>query len=410
LIEEHLIKKAVDRHDVLQIFCLGVFRAVRPGEVEAIGIVSKHKMWLLFKYLVVHKGSAVRTEKIMELFWPGSTDPSDTSTLRTTISRLKSLLEPQRMVYGRSSFIIYCKDSCAFNLHTHFWLDTDEFESLCTAAHRLGGSNRSRAMDLYLEALDLYQGDFLVDDPDLEWAVIPREHYRRLFIDSTIEVATWLQEMHEYSKAITLLKRAIKIDPYVEGLQILLMKALLGMGNLKAAAEQYSYYSSFLYKELGVKPSEEWKHLYKQIRENREDSPNKLILEGNLQLEMKDTGPFVCDTDFFWNFLLFERRRLSRNGGESSLVVLELIVDENKKNTGVAQEGALENLESVAFQKLRRCDVMCRMDDNHVALLLPFTGSIGSTVVARQIKDAFCKQMKDSASTLLVKVKRVIPL
>ena len=340
----------------------------------------------------------------------GSIDPENTSSLRTTISRLKSLLEPQRTIYRRSSYILYCKDSCTFNLNAPFWLDSDEIENLCITAHRQSESNRQMAINLYLEALDLYQGDFLLEDPDLEWAVIPREHYRRLFIDSTMEVATWIQEMHEYSKAIVLLKRAIKIDPYVEGLQILLMKSLLGMGNLKAATEHYSYCSSFLYKELGVKPSAEWKCLYKQIRETADDSPNNQILEGNLEPAMKETGPFVCDTDFFWNFLLVERRRLSRNGGESSLVILEISNAESKTEFGEVKDGTLDHLELVVFQKLRRCDLICRLDNQHLALLLLFTSNQGSAVVAKQIKESFCKQLKDSAITLQVKMKRIIPV
>lgn len=408
MIDVQLIQKATDRRSsVLRIYCLGVFRVLRPGEHQAIGTISKHKMWLLFKYLIAHKGSAVQTEKIMERLWPKSL-PNDTTTLRTTISRLKSLLEPARAGYQRSSYIIYSKESCAFNLHTSFWLDVDEFESLCASAHQLGNRNRSKATELYLQALSLYQGDYLAEDPDLEWALVPREYYRRLFIDATAEVAQWMLENKEWDKAGILVKQAIKIDPYTEKLQILLMKALLGMGNLKAAAEHYSYYSSFLYKELGVKPSEEWKRLYKQLRHPNADSPGNRILEGKIEMFAKENGPMVCEVDFFWNYLLFERRRLARNGGESSLIILG-----HAQNTfGISEQNRvaiMAELESIVYRRLRKSDLVCRLDGLHLALLLPSTGITGSGMIILQIKEGIARNNVFILANMEISIKPVTP-
>jgi hypothetical protein len=270
----------------------------------------------------------------------------------------------------------------------------------------LGENNRKLAIDLYIKALELYRGDFLAEDPDLEWAVIPREHYRRLFIDSTLEVATWFFESNEFSKAVTLLRQAIKVDPYVEGLQIMLMKALLGAGELKAAAEHYGYCSSFLYKELGVKPSEEWKSLYKQLREPETQSTRKRILEGNIEVFMKDSGPLVCEPDFFWNFILFERRRLTRLGGESSLIIFELRNDHTNNDDKTVESGFFE-LESIVYQRLRKCDITCRLDGCHLAILLPFTGVDGGKTTASYIKNIFINNVNRGLFVLQAKVKQV---
>ncbi len=408
MIDVQLIQKASDRRSsVIRIYCLGVFRVLRPGEHQAIGTISKHKMWLLFKYLIAHKGSAVPTEKIMELLWPGG-HFNDTSCLRTTISRLKTLLEPQRIGYQRSSYIIYSKDSCAFNVHTSYWVDVDEFESSCASAHQLGNSDRPKAIDHYLQALSLYQGDYFAEDPDSEWTLVPREYYRRLFIDATAEVALWLLESKEWAKAGILVKQAIKIDPYTEKLQILLMKALLGMGNLKAAAEHYSYYSSFLYKELGVKPSEEWKSLYKQLRNPVREPADKLILDGNMEILVKESGPMVCEADYFWNFLLYERRRLARNGGESTLVVMGLA--QNHSEADNQNQRIMAELESIIYQRLRKSDIICRLDKLHLALLLPSTGAVWAQAVVKQIKEHNPQNIRFPTKNLEIKIKSVIPL
>lgn len=399
-------KAAVPQSSGLRIYCLGVFRVLRPGEQQAIGAISKHKMWLLFKYLVAHKGSSVQTEKIMELLWPESL-PSGTASLRTTISRLKSLLEPKRTGYQRSSYIIYSKDSCAFNMHTSFWLDVDEFESLCTGAHQLGNSNRLKAIDLYLQALALYQGDYLAEDPDLDWALVPREYYRRLFIDATAEVASWLMESKEWARAGILVKQAIKIDPYTEKLQILLMKVFIGIGDLKAAAEHYSYYSSFLYKELGVKPSEEWKSLYKQLRNSNSDSPGKRILEGKMEVVARENGPMVCEADFFLNFLLFERRRLTRNGEESSLIILGLTQGDSQIDNQNRLD-VITKFESFVYQRLRKSDLICRLDGTHLALLLPSTSTAEAQMIVFQIKESIANNIISRLS-IEINIKPVTP-
>ncbi len=401
-------KQFIEKPNVLQIYCLGVFRVVRPGESEIVGISSKHKMWALFKYLIAHKGTAIPTEEIINLLWPGNNNPSDTKTLRTTVSRLKSLLEPTSIIYQKSSYIIYCKESCLFNIQAAYWLDIDEFENLCATAHRLGNNDRKAAIDLYFEAFELYKGDFLAEDLDSEWALLPREYYRRLLIESAIEAASLLIEIKDFSRGYRLLKKVVKIDPYVEELQILLMKTLLGLKNLKAAAEHYSYCSSLLYKELGVKPSEEWKQLYKQIREAEGHTTNNLILEGALEQVMKGNGPLVCEPEFFWTCLLFERRRIARNGGESSLVILELSLAKDHKTN--IYEKAAACLESVIYQKLRISDMVCKLDNNHFALLLPFTGAEGSETAVSQINDDFFRQPDNSGLALQVKTKRVTPL
>lgn len=81
----------INRHLCFIIFWLGAFRVFRPGEQEPIGVGSKHKIWKLFKYLLINRYQAVATERIIECLWPSLKDPGDTAALRTAISRLNSL-------------------------------------------------------------------------------------------------------------------------------------------------------------------------------------------------------------------------------------------------------------------------------------------------------------------------------
>ena len=265
--EDHLTGQSV-----LRVSCLGTFGVVRPGESQTIGVGSGHKSWLLLKYLAAHKGTPVPTQRIMDIFWPERRFPEDTSALRTAVSRLESMLEPRRTAYCKHPYIIYRKDACAFNINTPCWLDIEEFERSCAMAHRLGRGDRAGAVDLYGDALDLYRGDFLAEDLYLDWTVLPREYYRRLFLDACKEAASWLIEMGDYMRACMLLERAIQADPLVEEFHILLMRALIGLGKNRAAREHYTYCSGLLYRELGVRPADELKQLYQQVKAHEGDA------------------------------------------------------------------------------------------------------------------------------------------
>jgi hypothetical protein len=120
-----------DPNSLLKIYCFGMFRVLRPGENEPIGALSTHKLWRLFKYLLVNRRAAVPTAKLIEDLWPDQGDPDDTTALRTTVCRLNAMLKTKNSAKSPYSYIISKKDSCAFNLKAPYWLDIEVFERLC---------------------------------------------------------------------------------------------------------------------------------------------------------------------------------------------------------------------------------------------------------------------------------------
>jgi DNA-binding SARP family transcriptional activator len=379
-----------DPISILRIYCFGKFRVLRPGENEAIGIVSKHKMWQLFKYLVINRRAVVPTLNLVNDLWPAQKRPDDTSALRTTVCRLKSMLEPKNSTKPQYSYIVYRKDSCAFNLNAPYWLDIEVFEHLCAVARRQGTFNRSEAINCYIEALDLYQGDFLAEDPNMESATSLREYYRLMFLDAVRELSGWLIEGKDYIRARFYLEKAVKIDPYMEDLQTMLIRVLLDLGDVKTAKAYYISCSALLYSELGVKPSEALKKLYNIIKEREKNSNEsvKQLIDTDASIEEELNGPFVCDPELFWTCLLLERRRVARNGA-ASMVILEL---DSKYAKNHSQRITIFNqINATAQNILRKSDILCKLDEAHFALLLPSTSSKGAKIVLSNILREFFK-------------------
>ncbi len=65
-------------------------------------------------------------------------------------------------------------------------------------------------------------------------------------------------EAHE--EILEVYEKAALIEPYDETLHLYSLQALIGLGETKSALNHYNYITSFLYKELGVKPSAPYGH------------------------------------------------------------------------------------------------------------------------------------------------------
>ncbi|MEA4883885.1 MAG: BTAD domain-containing putative transcriptional regulator [Clostridia bacterium] len=401
----------VDGVDALRVYCLGVFRVVRPGDTSPIGVGSTQKAWALFKYLVSRRGTAAPTSEIIRVFWPKSDSDDNTSQLRTTLSRLKSMLEPGSRSYSRSSYLTCARDVCAFNPSAKVWIDVEEFERTCAHALKLRASDEAAAGNLFCDALELYRGYFLAEDPYSDWTVVPREHYRRLFMESSKEAARILMGASDCTRARAVLQHALAEDSFAEELHILYARALMGLGDWTGAADHYSYSTGLLYRELGISPSEEYKQLYQDLREHQpartckrtgsdRAEPDRKAMDQSARTckrtELEEMlisvgdapGALKCDVEVFHQLLALERRRVARTGEESSVVFVTVGSSDSSDQPDLVGNGAaLDRIEAAYSGALRKGDAVCRFDDAHLVFLLTSTDLRGAEIVAGRIRD-----------------------
>lgn len=400
---------------LLRVYCLGSFQLVRPGEAGPADIRGKHKLWMLLKYLIAHSGQTVPTRTILDALWPQRENPNDTAPLRTAVSRLKTVLYADNREMTQQNYLIYSKDSCAFNPDTLFWLDAAEFENICRKVMRVGENSRKRGLELFIQALELYRGDFLSGDRLAEWTAPLRARYREMLLDTAREVLQWDVVMQESPKAARILKKALEIDPYDQQFQVLLMKTLINLKDYKAAVKHYTFCTHLFYQKRGIEPAPELRQLYKEVQDKMgtvaERSSIREVGARALETGGEIGGPFVCEPGLFWNLLLLERRRLARNGGEACLVILEI----RAPKTGAPQSDrefrnkSIRHLENAAHEKLRKSDVMCRLNDRQLGILLPMTGSKGGEAAAGYLHECFQNFLQEPGVSLAVKIKRITP-
>jgi len=86
---------------VLEFGVLGPVQAVRDGRELELGGPKQRAVLAL---LVVAGGRVVPAEYLAEVLWRGSPPPGAGKTLRSYVSRLRSVLEPEAALVARVSF------------------------------------------------------------------------------------------------------------------------------------------------------------------------------------------------------------------------------------------------------------------------------------------------------------------
>jgi DNA-binding SARP family transcriptional activator len=164
---------------------------------------------------------------------------------------LREQLEPQRPRGAESSYVV-CRRGGYALASGRVWIDADEFEAEARrglSAH-LAGDPRTAEQRL-LRAAQLYNGDFLSDEPYAEWAFAEREQLR----STACNVLRALADVRgEGAEAAACLERLADMEPFDTDVQRRLIAAWLRQGRRSRAARQYETFRRRLMREFGERP------------------------------------------------------------------------------------------------------------------------------------------------------------
>ena len=233
-------------------------RALGRTHVEALED-SVDGRWLsqrpgqVLKYLLCNRDRVVPVDEIAESIWPGSGRQTVANT-RYVIHRLREKLEPRRVAYDSPAFVI--ADGGGYSLdRERVWIDVDEFEQSVEDARAAMARMESATANRYLEhAVELYRGDFLLDEPYADWA---RDERHRLagLASYALRIATALaHERGDVAAALRYLEKLARLEPYDASVYRELVQVLLGQGRRGDAKRRYDRFSERLRREFGEEP------------------------------------------------------------------------------------------------------------------------------------------------------------
>lgn len=218
----------------------------------------------LLAMLAAARGRLIGADRLCEWLWPGSDSASAAVNLRSAISSLRRILEPEADRASRR-YILTRSGGYAWNMESGAWIDVDEFLALTepvSAEDAVAAQGESERLE---RAVALYRGDFLEDEQELAWVIMERERLRVRYLDALRRLADIKLERGDPTAAMALAGRGIAIASLSEPLWRVLMLAQARAGDTAGALQSYERYRHLLDHELGAAPSPQTQALHMAI-------------------------------------------------------------------------------------------------------------------------------------------------
>jgi DNA-binding SARP family transcriptional activator len=227
--------------------CFSAF-AIMQGEepVELPGV--RPRAMAVLQRLACDAGRPVHREVLIEALW---TDPDPGRAIHNLHVVVSSL---RRALASAGVDLSITREGEGYVLHLPDGGDVDTARFARAVDEARAASSRddtARAASAYDCALAAYAGDLLPEAGPCEWVVDARERYRTVAAEVAAELAALHVGTGDYSSALHVCERGLRIDRYCDRLWQLRIEASTARGNIAGAARARAAYADVL-SELGV--------------------------------------------------------------------------------------------------------------------------------------------------------------
>ncbi|MGA4846112.1 AfsR/SARP family transcriptional regulator [Streptomyces sp. G5(2025)] len=248
--------------EALRFQVLGPVRAWRDGQQLTLGSPQQRATLAV---LLLRAGRPVSAAELVDALWGEEPPPRAVGTLRTYVSRLRALLEPDRRARGPARLLVSAGDGYALRV-PRTALDACELEDRVAAARRSSGAGRhADAHEELTAALALSDGAPLAGLPG-PYAARQRDRLTELTVTAQEELFACALALGRHGETTGPLRVFAAEHPLRERAQALLMLALHRCGRQADAVAVYEAARRTLATELGVSPGPELTALYKSLR------------------------------------------------------------------------------------------------------------------------------------------------
>ncbi|WP_369186657.1 BTAD domain-containing putative transcriptional regulator [Streptomyces sp. R08] len=235
---------------VLRFSLFGPLRAWRGGAELALGSPQQRAVLAI---LLLRRGRTVGVGDLVDGVWGGGPPTGAVAVVRTYVSRLRRLLEPERASGQPSGILVSIGDGYALRTGT-FSSDLAEFdEAVARAELRRAAGDRQDAVRLLRTVLAAGQGTPLagVPGPDAEIARADLAERRLGALESALRMELELGRDAAVVPELLALRDA---HPLRESMSELLLIALCRGGRQAEALDAYARTRRTLVDELGIEP------------------------------------------------------------------------------------------------------------------------------------------------------------
>ena len=366
------------------------------------------KIWLLLAYLAYNRNRAVSQEELVTLLW-GSEDQGENpaGALKTAFWRARQMLEPLGPSIGKD-LIIRKGGTCRWNPEIPTELDIDRFEELCRSG--MSQEDESERLEIFREALGLYQGGFLNKMSVEPWVNPIAAYYQNLYTSTLLQTLPLLEERGRWQEIEDLCRDAQSEDPYNESVHQFLLRSIAERGEYERAAMVYEEIREALFTNLGNSPAAETQTIHREILQSISGyalAPEVLV--DQLREDDPSMGAVVCDYNTFKFFYQAEARAAARRGDAVHVCTFSVTDENGKELARRSLDRAMENLQVQIQRGLRRSDLVSRCSASQFVIMLLQANYENSRMVCDRIVRAFGRTYPHSPAKIHVAVMPVAP-
>jgi DNA-binding SARP family transcriptional activator len=351
------------------------------------------KLWLLIEYLVTFRGKEISQNDLIDLLWPDENNGNPANTLKTLVHRARTMIAELKYENAKN-IIIYKRGAYEWNADLNMVVDLDVFEKNIQDSKEPGISIEQR-LQLLMNAVEMYKGDFLPKLDMETWAIPISTYYRSMYIKAVHEIIDILVNVKNWEEVAAISERAIEVDPYDEVLHYHLIEALVHTKNHQLARSHYDSVTKMFYEKFGVAPSGRFSALYNQVVQTLHNTENDInTIKDVLSESEHDTGAFYCEFEIFKEIYQLDVRNASRLGQTMFLCLITIVGDESEKPQQKFNN-TMGKLLLTINESLRRGDVYTRYSASQYLILLRTLTAENTEKVLERIKERFKKEYSE---------------
>ena len=228
---------------VLKIYLLGKFTLEMGDKKILLSDWKSTKSLMILKYLAAHRCRGyIHREKLIELLWPDQDPQKTAARFNMAMSTLRKTLEPEISPKAPSAYIDRRKDTYRLFDDGRICIDSENFSSLLLkAAKSRDGDGAS--LSSCLNAIALYRGDFLEEDPYEEWCTEKREALLRDYMAALQLAIRFFEEKKDWDQAVIYAEKLLEKDPLDETAVEKLMGFYAETGAVSKVKNTYTRYA-----------------------------------------------------------------------------------------------------------------------------------------------------------------------
>lgn len=262
----------------LDISLLGGFE-FRVGEQRLLDKdIPGRKGPALFKLVALSRDQQLLRDQAVDALWPDLPQDKSNAQLYKAVHQLRKVLA-KHGPEGAEQWLTSNRDAIGLQPPDGVSTDVERFEK------RSRQALQGRQPGDLEQAAALYRGDLLPMDLYADWAELPREQLRQLYLDLLLALGESRHQRGDLSGAAQTWRLVLERAPTTEAAHRGLMAIFAAQGQRDRALRQYGLCMDALADEFGVSPSAPTRDLYQSIEQQQPASDDHSSTAATIHLQ-----------------------------------------------------------------------------------------------------------------------------